>query len=117
MPERFVRRIGKDLLIEVEGGASHIGCAVMAVPYQKDGKTHATLSVLNRPSHKDDAVASLYAKAVCEQENCCVVCICGIHYDNISPEQIAAVMDWAKSDVRVLLEELKEQNGKEHPYG
>lgn len=99
--------MGEDYLVRIEGGVSHIGTCVMAQPYRKDGTVHATLSVLNRISHKDDLVASLYAKALCEKTERCVVCVCGIHYNDYNEQTLQQVMDWVQTDLQQCLKSVE----------
>jgi hypothetical protein len=105
MIQRTVQKIGSDYLITFSGGQAHIGTCVMAVPYQKNGENKATLSVLNVPSHKDDVVASTYAKKLCELSGQVVICCGGIHYDNISSKQMQEVLTDIQQDLKKLEEE------------
>lgn len=94
------------ILIGNQEGA-HIGCCLLGEPYKKDGQTHVTISTINRIGHKDDVIARLYVKeaVLCLEE--CVCCICGIHYDKISDEQMKAVISWCKADIIKMKTELQ----------
>ena len=51
----------------------------------------ATVSTLNRTGHKDDFLANPIAHAVAERMDCVATCAAGIHVDDATPEQIAAI--------------------------
>lgn len=87
---------GHDCSIAIMGGqAPHVGCAVLAEPRSSltGVGTSATVSVLNRTGHMDDAIATTVAKQVASKRNCAVACSCGIHLDNASPETIAHIRE------------------------
>ena len=87
--------MGKDYALSVYGGERpHIGSVVMAIarPSLTGEGVGVTSSVLNRMGHKDEVIARLFAEAVAKEANCTAVCTCGIHVDDISPEQMEAVL-------------------------
>mgnify|MGYP004687070377 CR=1 FL=1 len=89
-------KIGKDILICLEGGsAPHIGCVVQAVPRSSltgDGSISATASVLNLIGHKDEFLCRKLAELICSKTGCVTVCTGGFHLDGITGEQIQDVM-------------------------
>ena len=89
-------KIGKDILICLEGGsAPHIGCVVQAVPRLSltgDGSISATASVLNLTGHKDEFLCRKLAELVCGKTGYVTVCTGGFHLDRITGEQIQDVM-------------------------
>nr|WP_178632997.1 hypothetical protein [uncultured Mediterraneibacter sp.] len=89
-------KIGKDILICLEGGsAPHIGCVVQAVPRPSltgDGSISATASVLNLIGHKDEFLCRKLAELICSKTGCVTVCTGGFHLDGITGEQIQDVM-------------------------
>lgn len=90
-----VTPMGKDYALSVYGGERpHIGSVVMAIarPSLTGESLSATSSVLNSVGHKDEVIARLFAEAVAKAKNCTAVCTCGIHVDNISSEQMEAVL-------------------------
>lgn len=99
--------LGSDLVICVgnESGA-HIGSCVISETYEKNGKVHVTSSVRNRVEHKDGEVALLYAETAAKLLNRTVCCVCGIHYDDITPEEIREVIAWCKQDAEAMKQEL-----------
>lgn len=101
-------KMGGDLLVRVEGGKSHIGCCVMAEPWEdREGGRHATLSTLSRLTHKDDVIASRYAKAICQKTGQTVVCVCGIHFDDFSEAMLSEILLEADRDIERILRDLE----------
>lgn len=91
-----VMPMGKDYTVTVCGGTlSHVGSAVMAQarPSLTGIGTSATSSVLNCIGHKDEAVARMFAERMAIRGNCTVVCVCGIHLDNITEGQLAGIQE------------------------
>ena len=88
--------MGKDYTVTVCGGTlSHVGSTVMAQarPSLTGRGTSATSSVLNCVGHKDEAVARMFAERIAIHGKCTAVCVCGIHLDNITEEQLAGVQE------------------------
>ena len=89
-----VTHMGDDCVVALRGGdKAHIGSTAMAVPRPSltgVGRS-ATVSTLNRTGHKDDFLANPIAHAVAERLNCVVACVAGVHVDDATPEQIAAI--------------------------
>lgn len=88
--------MGKDYAVTVCGGTlPHVGSAVMAQarPSLTGSGISATSSVLNLAGHKDEAIARMFAEKIAVHANCTAVCVCGIHLDNITEEQLAGVQE------------------------
>ncbi len=86
--------MGADYTLAVYGGQkAHVGSVVMAQarPSLTGKGISATSSVLNGMGHKDEAVARLFAEEVAKAKNCTAVCACGIHIDDMTPDQISQV--------------------------
>ncbi len=83
--------MGEDITLAVYGGGNpHVGSVVMATARQSltgEGIS-ATSSVLNRVGHKDEAIARRFAEEAAKAKNCTAVCVCGIHVDGMTPDQI-----------------------------
>ena len=91
-------KVGGDFALLIEGGESHIGSTVLAVPrtsLQDESKTSSTSSVLNVTGHKDEIVLRTIAERLCAAKNAVVVCSGGVHIEGISQEQIDAVISAA----------------------
>ena len=89
-----VQKMGDDCLVSLRGGdKAHIGSTAMAVPRPSltgVGRS-ATVSTLNRVGHKDDFLANPIAHEVAARLDCAVTCVAGVHVDDATPEQIAAI--------------------------
>lgn len=89
--------IGDDLCVIISGGDSpHIGSVTLSVPRPSlsDPKINsATTSVLNLIGHKDDEAARYVSHTLSARLNKNVVTTCGIHIDNITPEEIKTTID------------------------
>lgn len=106
-----VVQMGNDCTIAVYGGdAPHVGSVVMATacPSPTGEGIRVTSSVLNAVSHKDEVVARTFAETVAKSRRCTAVCSCGIHIDNISPEQIKLVQSSAQRLLGQLLESMED---------
>lgn len=82
-----VLRQGRDLQVLCGGGASHIGAVALAAP----GSGLAQARVLALPGHKEDAIALRMARHMADELHCAVCVSAGIHYDNITREEIQQV--------------------------
>ncbi len=82
--------IGKDLIVCIFNEGGHLG-AVAVADYSHE-ENRASTSVLTRLGHKDDVIASKAAYRLCKQLKKPVCAIAGIHLDNITSKEIAAVI-------------------------
>jgi hypothetical protein len=91
-----VRFIGTDLLVAVWGGERpHIGAVAVAQPrpsLKDPAKTSASTSVYCFVGHKEDDLARATAEVLAAMLNTSVVVTAGIHWDNLGPEGIRAVV-------------------------
>lgn len=93
-----------------------MGCVVLAVsrPSLTGNGTSATVSVINRTGHMDDAIATEVAKQIASARNCTVACSCGIHIDDASPDVITQI----RNSIPILVEDilaLLERKGHTNP--
>lgn len=80
-----ITRLDEGWDVGLFGGCStHVGAVTLAQP---GGGTQT----LQRPGHRDRAVSDRWAAALAEHWQAPVCVRCGIHYDNATKEQIAAV--------------------------
>lgn len=88
--------MGEDIHISIYGGDKpHIGSVVLAEPRPSltgEG-IGVTSSVINRMSHKDEAIARTVAEAVAKEYETTVSCVAGVHMDGATPEDIATVKE------------------------
>lgn len=92
--------------IAIYGGSrTHVGAVTLAQP----GESPATLE---RPEHRDAFISEQWAVKLAKELKCPVCVRCGIHYDDITKEQVQAIAALCSE----LLEEFvlyKEQNREE----
>jgi len=69
------------ILIVGGGEVSHIGSVVLAEPRKKS-------QVINLPKHKEEKIAREFAEKVCVKRKMPVLCVCGIHIDDATKEDI-----------------------------
>ena len=101
---------GKDINVAVGGGTCpHIGAVSLAV-YEplRDSATVSTTTVF---SHRDDAVASFFAKAISLKIKCTVSVSAGIHVDDANEKDIEILRGNAEICCNKLIEEMKAAEG------
>lgn len=104
-----VRLIGTDLLVAIWGGDSpHIGAVAAAQPrpsLRDPEVTSATASVICYVGHKEDSMAKAASEYLAAAFNTRVVVTAGIHWDNLTDENIRQVI----KNGDVLLEMIRQQ--------
>ncbi|MDK2937715.1 MAG: gallate decarboxylase subunit [Eubacteriaceae bacterium] len=93
-----VRKLGADYLILLTGGDIHIGCTAIG----DDGRIVSYTPL----HHRDDALAIPLAKKISQEYRCICTVVAGFHLDNISKEQIVAVIENSKIGMKQLLENI-----------
>lgn len=78
------------------GDRTHVGAVSVAYP-------QGNITTQQFPSHKDGVVSERWAKALCEAGRRPAVVVAGIHYDDLSREQIAEVVALTDDMLRELL--------------
>lgn len=95
--ELEIIKVGDCYTAIISGGeAPHIGCVVLAEPRPSLSDPEVmscTSSVINRTGHKDESICRPVAEALCVHYNAPVVCLGGVHEDNIGSAQINEVLD------------------------
>lgn len=105
-----VFRQGRDLQVLCGGGATHIGAVALAAPaaehhpmqglaQQAHGQAQGLaqqnaqirVQLLGLPGHKEADLAQYMAESMAQALNCAVCVSAGIHYDNITREEITQV--------------------------
>lgn len=104
-------RIGPDVLIYLWGGERpHIGsvAAAQAGPSLKDpAQNCATASVITFPGHKEDVIVKEAAEYLAAGLDVNVVVTAGIHWDDLSAEEIAVIVTNCRDAVHELLLKLQ----------
>lgn len=77
----------------------HVG----AISHMEPG---VELQTIQFPTHKDAVVSDFFAQSLCEKMGCAVTVCCGIHYDDITKEQISQIVDCTKKIYDELLEKI-----------
>lgn len=82
-----VERVGRDLVCHVHGGDWHVGAVALA---QLDGP-EVSSNCLVVGIHKERVIAVHAASRLCEATGSSVVCVAGIHFDNLTKPEIADI--------------------------
>ncbi len=97
--------MGRDLCVLLTGGAAHIGSLSAATPRPSladPAVLSATASTFCYPGHKDGKIGEWFAEQLSARLGKKAAVLCGIHYDGLKPEGIAAITALA----RALLEQV-----------
>jgi len=99
-----VTRLDEGLTLFVTGGTSHIGSVVLAEPHPSHSKSYnsCTSQVFNRLTHREEGIGRDFAETICKRKNVPVLCVCGIHLDGASAEDIAKIVTNSKTLLRRL---------------
>lgn len=103
------RPMGQDWNVSITGGEKpHIGAAALGTPYKKpDGTWSACASVLALPTHKEDALVRQAAILLAKRARHTVLVSCGIHTDNLTPEQIGIFVALTQAGMEALADMLE----------
>jgi gallate decarboxylase subunit D len=80
--------VGNDLVVVIDGGRGHIG----AVGAGTNCGGLAVSSVLTVPGHRDDRIAKDAAERISKKLGCNCAVVAGVHYDNITAQEIKDVL-------------------------
>jgi gallate decarboxylase subunit D len=83
--------LGNDLAVCIFNSAAHIGA--VAVGEFDFEHSRASVSVITRLGHKDDAIAQKAAYLISKSTRKPVCVIAGVHLDNITPDEISKIME------------------------
>jgi len=95
-----VNGMGSDLVVRIYNRNAHIG-AVAVGDYDYEHE-RASVSVITRLGHKDDALAGEAAYLLSKSLRRPVCVIAGVHLDNITSEEI----DWILANSRTAVNEI-----------
>jgi len=85
------------ILIVGGGQVSHVGSIVLAEPGQKT-------QVITRSGHKEEKIARDFAEKLCVKRKIPVLCVCGIHIDDATKEDIKILGSNAEKLLKKVLE-------------
>ena len=87
--------VGDDLVVSIWGGSKpHVGAVALSIPrpsLENPAKISSTSSVLTRLGHKEDEIVKKVAENISAALNKVVVVSAGIHWNNISDEEIGTI--------------------------
>ncbi len=79
-----VERVGRDLVCHVHGGDWHVGAVALA--QWRQAEIEIACQIVD--NHKEGEIATRTAKILSQTAGCNAVCIAGIHFDDITSEEI-----------------------------
>jgi hypothetical protein len=111
-----VRLIGEDILVAIWGGEKpHIGAVAAAQPRPSLADANiisSTVSVICYLGHKDDSLAKKTAEVLAAAFNVHIVVTVGIHWDDLSGENISRIKKSGEILVDLILEKIRSEFGK-----
>jgi hypothetical protein len=84
--------MGRDVQCLLYGGDAHIGAVALAWP---DGDAGEQSRLLGLPGHREDETALRMARTLARTLGCVVCVSAGMHFDDITREEIAVVENLA----------------------
>ncbi len=112
-----VDQVGDDLLVLLTGGKAHIGAVAIAQPrpsLQDPGQPSSTGSVITILGHKEDAVAKAMAEALSGRLGRNVIVVAGIHWDALTREGIATIMELCRKINEKIAAALPPKGNEQH---
>jgi hypothetical protein len=97
--------MGEDLIVSIHNENAHLGAVAIGEYDHKNQR--ASVSVITRLGHKDDAVAQKAAYLISKATKRPVCVIAGIHLDNITGEEIEKVLKNSGKAVEEFIEWLR----------
>jgi hypothetical protein len=82
--------LGNDLIVYIYNAKAHIGA--IAIGEHDFEHNRASVSVVTRLGHKDDALAQRAAYLICKSTKKPVCVIAGVHLDDITQEEISTIL-------------------------
>jgi len=101
--------LGKDLLVILSGGTSHIGAIGIGEPrpsLKYADKISSTSSVFTFLGHKEDAIAKSMSEELARRLNRKAVVVAGIHWDKLTPEEFQTIVSICKRMVKKIVSEI-----------
>ena len=109
----YIQRIGHDLLVSILGGTKpHIGAVGMAIPrpsLRDPKKWSATSSNFTFVGHKEDALVKGISEKLATELRKNVVVVAGIHWDDLTAQEIDIIEDLTQKMSDQILKKLKKK--------
>ncbi|OGN98230.1 MAG: hypothetical protein A2Z77_03440 [Chloroflexi bacterium RBG_13_51_36] len=102
-----VNSMGSDLVVRIYNRNAHIG-AVAIGDYDCE-QERASVSVITRLGHKDDALAGEAAYLLSKSIKRAVCVIAGVHLDNITSEEIDKILANTRSAISEIVDVCNQQ--------
>jgi len=102
-----VNSMGSDLVVRIYNGSAHIG-AVAVGDYDYEHE-RASVSVITRLGHKDDALVREAAYLLSKSIRRPVCVIAGVHLDNITGEEIDKILASTRTAITEIISVCTEQ--------
>jgi hypothetical protein len=102
-----VNNMGSDLVVRIYNQDAHIG-AVAVGDYDYEHE-RASVSVVTRLGHKDDALAGEAAYLLSEATRSPVCVIAGVHVDNITREEIDKILTNTRMAINEIIDVCSQQ--------
>ena len=83
--------MGDDLIVSIHNENAHIGAVAIGEYDHEEGR--ASVSVITRLGHKDDAIAQKAAYLISKSTKRPVCVIAGVHLDDITREEIDKILE------------------------
>ena len=96
--------MGSDLVVRIFNAGAHIG-AVALGEYDFEHE-RASVSMITRLGHKDDAIAQKAAYLISKSTKKAVCVIAGVHLDNIKIEEIGQLQENALQSIEEFIKSL-----------
>lgn len=85
-----IQSIGQDRTVLIFGGyRPHVGS--VSIAFAENGSVQCQTASI--PGHKDGIVSEQFAKGLCGASGHSVSVSCGIHYDDLSPKDLSALLE------------------------
>ncbi len=95
--------MGDDLCILIDGGDQpHIGASSITSP-----QTNGFSKTICLPHHKENIITNKVSQKICSTTNRTTCCVCGIHIDSITKEEIEIILHMIDELTDSLLVKLK----------
>ncbi len=102
--------VGKDILVTLTGGRKHIGATAIGTYDHTTGR--ASSSVITVPGHRDDMIAQKGAQRISAVTGTTSAFLVGIHFDNITDEEIQEIQAVTAKMIDALIHSLEARSWK-----